>query len=108
MFHGSIVALVTPMQANGVLDFAGLKRLIDWHIANDTDGFVLLGSTGEGVCLEEAERREFLAIVLAHINGRKPVMAGTGSQSTTKTIELTKQAMSEGVDACLVVTPYYN
>ena len=108
MFHGSLVALVTPMHADGSLDFDGLKRLIDWHIENDTDAFVLLGSTGEGVCLEESERRALLAVAVAHINGRKPVIAGTGSQSTAKTIALTKQAMAEGVEACLVVTPYYN
>ena len=108
MFHGSLVALVTPMHEDGSLDFDGLKRLIDWHIANDTDAFVLLGSTGEGVCLEESERRALLAVAVAHINGRKPVIAGTGSQSTAKTIALTKQAMAEGVEACLVVTPYYN
>lgn len=108
MFKGSIVALVTPMHENGSLDFAALKRLIDWHVENDTDAFVFLGSTGEGVCLEEHERRELLQVAVEHVNGRKPVIAGTGSQSTAKTIELTKQAAAAGVDGCLVVTPYYN
>ncbi|MBI5447779.1 MAG: 4-hydroxy-tetrahydrodipicolinate synthase [Gammaproteobacteria bacterium] len=108
MFRGSIVALVTPMTEDGAIDFNGLKCLIDWHIENDTDAFVLLGSTGEGICLTEHERRDVLATALAHINGRKPVMAGTGASSTAQTIELTRQAMSEGVDACLVVAPAYN
>lgn len=108
MFQGSIVALVTPMNEDGSLDFAGLKRLIDWHIENNTDAFVFLGSTGEGICLDDMERRELLSVAVAHVNGRKPVIVGTGHASTIKTIELTKQAMTEGADACLVVTPYYN
>ncbi|OGT23362.1 MAG: 4-hydroxy-tetrahydrodipicolinate synthase [Gammaproteobacteria bacterium RIFCSPLOWO2_02_FULL_38_11] len=108
MFQGSIVALVSPMKEGGELDYAALKRLIDWHIENDTDAFVFLGSTGEGICFEEEERAKFLEIAITHVNKRKPVIAGTGAASTAKTIMLTRQAMQAGVDACLVVTPYYN
>lgn len=108
MFHGSIVAIVTPMTEQGALDYNAFRTLIDWHLAEGTDAFVFLGSTGEGVCLDEKERSEMLAVALSQVDGRKPVIAGTGSQSTAKTIELTKQAAAQGVDACLVVTPYYN
>lgn len=108
MFHGSIVALVTPMQANGDIDFISLRKLVDWHIANKTDGIVVCGTTGEAATLEANEKFEVIKTVVEQAAGQTPVIAGTGTNSTKYTIELTRQAMEIGVDACLLVTPYYN
>src|SRR3989338_3193209 len=107
MFHGSIVALVTPMQKNGTIDYSALKHLIDWHLEQKTDGFVFAGSTGEAAALTDSERKKLLTVVVEYINGRRPVIAGTGTNSTRKTITLTKLAKSIGADGCLIVTPYY-
>lgn len=108
MFHGSLVALVTPMQANGAIDYACLAELVEWHIENHTDGLVILGTTGESPTIEANERRKIVQRVVNQVHARLPVIVGTGSNSTAHTIQLTQQAMEMGADAALVVTPYYN
>jgi len=108
MFHGSLVALVTPMHPDGSIDFASLEKLIDWHIDNKTDGLVILGTTGESATIENNERREIIKTSIARARHKMPVIVGTGSNSTTHSITLTQEAMSLGADAVLLVTPYYN
>jgi len=108
MFHGSIVAIVTPMSANGDIDFAAYEKLIDWHLQNKTDGIVVLGTTGESATVEADERKRLVEATVAQVNERVPVIVGTGANSTKITIDLTKQAMECGADAALLVTPYYN
>lgn len=106
--QGSLVALVTPMFQDGSLDWAGLDRLVDWHIAQGTDGLVAVGTTGESATLDVAEHAEVIARVIARSAGRVPVIAGTGANSTREAIELTETARKLGADAALLVTPYYN
>ena len=108
MFHGSMVALVTPMNADGSLDVPTLRRLIDFHVENGTDALVIVGSTGESATLDMQEHCEVIRLAVKHCRGRIPVIAGTGSNSTTEAIELTRCAEQAGADACLLVTPYYN
>lgn len=108
MFHGSIVALVTPMFADGIIDVEALRRLVEWHIEQKTDAIVVLGSTGESPTIHDAERKLIIQQTLEQAARRVPVIAGTGTNSTEMTIHLTKEAMELGVDACLLVTPYYN
>lgn len=108
MFHGSMVALVTPMAADGSLDYAALERLVEFHVANGTDGIVAVGTTGESATLDHAEHCEVIRRVVQMAAGRVPVIAGTGANSTTEAIDLTRCAMQAGADACLLVTPYYN
>lgn len=108
MFHGSMVALITPMHEDGAVDFAGLERLVEWHIKQGTQGIVAMGTTGEAATLTEAEQQEVIRFVVAQVNKRVPVIAGTGTNSTAVTIERTKAAQKLGVDGCLIVTPYYN
>ena len=108
MFHGSIVALVTPMSADGAVDFTVLDELIEWHIESGTDGIVVLGTTGESPTITHEERTQIIRDTVDCVAGRIPVIAGTGSNSTQEAIEHTQEAMGLGVDACLVVTPYYN
>lgn len=108
MFHGSIVALVTPMHANGDVDFDSLRKLVDWHIANGTDAIVATGTTGESPTLDTEEQLAVIKAVVEQTAKRIPVIAGTGSYATRKTIAATQRAMELGVDACLLVTPYYN
>lgn len=108
MFHGSIVALVTPMKTNGSVDLGSLRELLTWHLENLTDGIVILGTTGESPTIDLNEREQIIRATLEHINGKIPVIAGTGVNSTKETVHLTLQAMELGVDGCLVVTPYYN
>jgi len=108
MFHGSMVALVTPMHEDGTLDYDSLDRLVDFHIENQTDAIVAVGTTGESATLDEAEHCETIARVVRKAAGRIPVIAGTGSNSTKEAINLTRCAMDAGADACLLVTPYYN
>lgn len=107
MFHGSIVALVTPMSSTGEIQVEHLKALIETHIEQGTDAIVVNGSTGEGSTLLEHEKCKVIQIALDVTAGRIPIIAGTGSCSTTVTIKQTEQAKALGVDACLVVTPYY-
>lgn len=108
MFHGSLVALITPMHTDGSIDFNSLEKLIDWHIANKTDGLVLLGTTGESATIDDNERREMIKVAVARVRHKMPLIVGTGSNSTKHAIALTGEAMSLGADAVLLVTPYYN
>lgn len=108
MFHGSMVALVTPMHSDGSLDYAGLERLIEFHVENHTDAIVAVGTTGESATLSEKEHCQVLRFVVDKVRSRVPVVAGTGANSTDEAISLTRCAMEAGADACLLVTPYYN
>jgi len=108
MFHGSMVALVTPMHSDGTLDFGALDGLIEFHIKNGTDALVAVGTTGESATLSMDEHCQVIRHVVQRAKNRVPVMAGTGSNSTTEAIELSLAALNAGADACLLVTPYYN
>lgn len=108
MIQGSLVALVTPMLSDGSIDDAALKRLIDWHIEQGTDAIVSVGTTGESATLDESEHCATIARTVELVAGRVPVIAGTGANSTTEAISLTRCAKAAGADACLLVTPYYN
>lgn len=108
MFHGSLVALITPMHEEGSIDFPALEKLVDWHIENKTDGLVILGTTGESATVEHHERNKMIRAVIERVNHRIPVIVGTGTNVTKHTIELTQEAMELGADAVLLVTPYYN
>lgn len=108
MFQGSLVAIVTPMQPDGSLDLPALRKLIDWHIAEGTDGIVIVGTTGESPTVNLDEHCELIRIAVEHANKRVPVIAGTGANSTQEAIELTQHAKALGADACLLVAPYYN
>ncbi|HLD13916.1 MAG TPA: 4-hydroxy-tetrahydrodipicolinate synthase [Burkholderiales bacterium] len=108
MFHGSMVALVTPMHEDGSLDFAALRRLIDFHVEHGTDALVVVGTTGESATLDTDEHCEVIRVSVEHARGRLPVIAGTGANATAEAIELTRCAKQAGADACLLVTPYYN
>lgn len=107
MFKGSIVALVTPMQADGSIDEASLHQLIDWHLKEQTDGIVVVGTTGEASALTEDEQYRVISLVAEQVAHRIPVIAGTGSNNTQHTIHLTRNAQKAGADAALIVTPYY-
>ncbi len=108
MMEGSLVALVTPMQPDGTLDLEALRRLIEFHLAEGTDGIVAVGTTGESATLDEEEHCEVIRLTIEQVGGRVPVIAGTGANSTTEAIALTREAQELGADACLLVTPYYN
>jgi 4-hydroxy-tetrahydrodipicolinate synthase len=108
MIQGSIVAIVTPMHADGSLDLPGLRKLIDWHIAEGTDGIVIVGTTGESPTVSVEEHCELIKVAVDHTAKRIPIIAGTGGNSTTEAIELTRYAKSVGADASLQVVPYYN
>jgi 4-hydroxy-tetrahydrodipicolinate synthase len=105
---GSLVAIVTPMHPDGALDFAALRRLLDWHVAQGTHGIVIVGTSGESPTVNVAEHRELIRFTVAHIAGRIPVIAGTGGNSTQEAIELTQFAKEVGADCSLQVVPYYN
>jgi len=106
--EGSIVAIVTPFKENGEIDAEAYDQLIDWHIENGTDGIVVCGTTGETPSLTGDEDAFLIERTVKRVNGRVPVIAGTGSNSTQECIKYTKKAASIGVDAVLVVGPYYN
>ncbi|MEJ2059770.1 MAG: 4-hydroxy-tetrahydrodipicolinate synthase [Gammaproteobacteria bacterium] len=108
MFHGSLVALVTPMDEEGGVDDAALANLIEFHVSNGTDAIVAVGTTGESATLDFDEHCRVIQRVVELAAGRIPVIAGTGSNSTAEAIELTRCAMQGGADAALLVTPYYN
>jgi len=108
MFHGSMVALITPMHEDGAIDEDGLQRLIDWHVENHTDAIVTVGTTGESATLDEDEHCHVIRRTVEMTAGRIPVIAGTGANSTREAIDLTRCALQAGADACLLVTPYYN
>ena len=108
MIQGSIVALVTPMDNEGGVDFKNLQKLVEFHIAQETDALVAVGTTGESATLDEEEHCAVIKAVVDYVRGRIPVIAGTGANSTTEAIALTRRAQELGADACLLVTPYYN
>ncbi len=105
---GSIVALVTPFQADGSVDYAGLKALIDWHIAEGTDCIGVVGTTGESPTVSMEENCEIIRAAVEHAAGRVPIMAGAGANSTREAIELSRFARQVGADCTLQVVPYYN
>ncbi|MBQ2564269.1 MAG: 4-hydroxy-tetrahydrodipicolinate synthase [Oscillospiraceae bacterium] len=107
IFRGVATALVTPTTADGV-DYEALGRLIDWQIEEGINALVIAGTTGEGSTLSVEEHKEVIRFSVQRVNHRIPVIGGTGSNDTATAIELTKSACEDGVDACLVVTPYYN
>jgi 4-hydroxy-tetrahydrodipicolinate synthase len=107
MFKGSITALVTPFR-DGLVDEEGLRRLIEFQIKNGTDGLVPCGTTGESATLTYEEHDRVIELTIEAAGGRVPVIAGTGSNSTSETITLTKHAKEAGADAALLITPYYN
>ena len=106
MFKGSLVALITPMRADGSVDEKAYAALVEWQIKEGTNGVVPVGTTGESPTLSHAEHRRVVEIALEVAKGRVPVIAGTGSNSTEEAIELTRHAKEAGADAALVVTPY--
>ena len=108
MFHGSLVALVTPMRADGSIDEAAYTRLVDWQIGEGTNGLVPVGTTGESPTLTHEEHGRVVELAIRAAAGRVPVMAGAGSNSTAEAIGLARHAKAAGADAVLVVTPYYN
>ena len=108
MFRGSIVALVTPMHADGEIDDASLQRLVDFHVAQGTSAIVSVGTTGESATLDEDEHCAVIRRTVELAAGRLPVIAGTGANSTREAITLTRCAREAGADAALLVTPYYN
>ena len=108
MITGSLVAIVTPMQEDGRLDMARFRELIDWHVAEGTDGIVVVGTTGESPTVDFDEHKELIRVAVDHAKGRIPVIAGTGGNSTAEAVELTESAKKAGATACLSVVPYYN
>ncbi|MFC1888574.1 4-hydroxy-tetrahydrodipicolinate synthase [Thermodesulfobacteriota bacterium] len=106
MFRGSMVALVTPFR-DGRIDEKGIDDLVEFHIASGTDAVVMCGTTGESAALDEDEHRRVVARAVAKAAGRVPIVAGTGTNSTKRTITLSRNALKEGADGLLVVTPYY-
>ena len=106
--QGSFVALVTPMFPGGSLDYASLQDLIEWQIKDGISGIVSVGTTGESATVNVKEHLEIIEKTIEYINGRVPVIAGTGANSTQEAIELTQAANSLGADYALIVTPYYN
>ena len=108
MFKGSLVALVTPFDENNRVDYAALKGLIDFHVCEGTNGLVIAGTTGEAATLTKSEHAELIAKAVEIADGRLPVIAGTGSNSTQQTIDLSLEVAGSGIDAYLLVVPYYN
>lgn len=108
MLRGSIVALVTPMKADGAVDFEALEALVEWHVTEGTHGIVPMGTTGESATLDTPEHLVVIRRTIEVVNGRIPVIAGTGSNATQEAIHQTQEAERLGADACLLVTPYYN
>ena len=108
IFTGAGVAIVTPMKANGEINYDKLAELLDFQINNSTDAIVICGTTGESATMTEKEHVEAIRFTADYVKERVPVVAGTGSNCTQTAVELSKEAQAAGVDACLVVTPYYN
>ncbi|OTH00038.1 4-hydroxy-tetrahydrodipicolinate synthase [Acinetobacter sp. ANC 4973] len=108
IIQGSIVAIVTPMFEDGSVDWKGLEKLVEWHIAQGTNSIVAVGTTGEASTLSLAEHKQVIKEIVRVANKRIPIIAGTGANSTHEAIELTKEAKALGADAALLVTPYYN
>lgn len=107
IFRGIATALITPLTADGIA-YAQFGKLIDWQIDQGINALVICGTTGESSTLSDAEHRRAIAFACERVNGRVPVIAGTGSNETAYAVELTKSACADGADAVLVVTPYYN
>jgi 4-hydroxy-tetrahydrodipicolinate synthase len=105
---GSIVALVTPMREDGSVDYDALRRLIDWHVAEGTDCIGVVGTTGESPTVSVEEHCEIIRVAVEHAKGRVPIMAGTGGNSTSEAVELSRYAKKVGADCTLSVVPYYN
>jgi len=108
MFQGSMVALVTPMADDGAVDYSSLQALVEWHVQAGTDAIVAVGTTGESATLDEKEHCDVIRHVVQYVDGRIPVIAGTGANSPREAIDLSRCAQQVGADACLLVTPYYN
>ena len=108
MLQGSLVAIVTPMFDDGSLDLDALRHLIDWHLSQGTDGIVVVGTTGESPTVDVDEHCILIETTVKQAAGRLAVIAGTGANSTKEAIQLTAKAKAIGVDACLLVAPYYN
>ena len=108
MLTGSMVAMVTPMNEEGAVDWSALEGLVEHHISQGTDGIVSVGTTGESATLDHEEHGEVITRTVKVVAGRIPVIGGTGANSTTEAIALTQRAVDAGVDACLLVVPYYN
>lgn len=108
MLKGSLVAIITPMELDGSIDYTGLQGLVEFHIENGTDGIVSVGTTGESATLTIDEQIDVIARTMEYVGGRIPVIAGTGGNSTSEAVELTSRAAALGVHACLLVVPYYN
>lgn len=108
MIKGSLVAVVSPMKADGTLDFDAYRSLLDWHIESGTSTIVAVGTTGESPTVSVEEHAQLIRVAAEHCRGRVPVIAGTGANSTREAIELTRHAFEVGVDASLQVAPYYN
>ena len=108
VLQGSLVALVTPLLKNGDIDYESLSNLLDWHIENETDGIVSVGTTGESATLNVKEHIEVIDYSVKYVQNRIPVIAGTGANSTDEAIELSLEAKLKGADYVLLVTPYYN
>jgi 4-hydroxy-tetrahydrodipicolinate synthase len=103
-----MVAMITPMSEDGVLDDGALRKLVDFHIQQGSDAIVAVGTTGESATLDEEEHCAVIRRVVEYVDGRIPVIAGTGANATREAIDLTRCAKEAGADACLLVTPYYN
>ncbi|MBM3105214.1 4-hydroxy-tetrahydrodipicolinate synthase [Pseudomonas arcuscaelestis] len=108
MIAGSMVALVTPMDAQGRLDWDSLGKLVDFHLEKGTHAIVAVGTTGESATLDVEEHIQVIEFVVKRVAGRIPVIAGTGANSTSEAVHLTRNAKNAGADACLLVVPYYN
>ncbi|MEP1216183.1 MAG: 4-hydroxy-tetrahydrodipicolinate synthase [Marinobacter sp.] len=108
MITGSLVALVTPMHSDGSIHWEHLDKLVDFHLDNGTHGIVAVGTTGESATLDPDEHMRVVGHIIKRVDGRIPVIAGTGGNSTREAIELTEEAHKLGADACLLVVPYYN
>ncbi len=108
MFKGSLVAMATPFDSEDRVDYASLKGLIDFHVDAGSDGLVIAGTTGEAATLNRDEHTELIARSVEFAAGRLPIIAGTGSNSTRKTINMSLSVAASGVDGFLIVVPYYN
>jgi 4-hydroxy-tetrahydrodipicolinate synthase len=108
VFKGSLVALVTPFDDDNRVDFLSLKRLIEFHVEQGSDGLVIAGTTGESATLERSEHIEVISRAVEFADGRLPIIAGTGSNSTAQTVDLSCAVADTGIDAFLIVVPYYN
>jgi 4-hydroxy-tetrahydrodipicolinate synthase len=108
VFSGSLVALVTPFTGDNTIDYVSLKRLIDFHVEHGSDGLVIAGTTGESATLSRSEHIELISRAVEIADGRLPIIAGTGSNSTAQTVDLSKSVETAGIEAYLIVVPYYN